>query len=92
MSVMISTEEIQAKVKELGAQIDAHYAYSALICVPSYFTFGCISFVEILTIICTLLFSYLKNKKSGLRPLFFRLILKTNFTNKWQMTVLLVVV
>jgi hypoxanthine phosphoribosyltransferase len=28
MSVMISTEEIQAKVKELGAQIDAHYANS----------------------------------------------------------------
>ena len=26
MSVMISTEEIQAKVKELGAIIDAHYA------------------------------------------------------------------
>lgn len=28
MSVMISTEEIQAKVKELGAHIDAHYANS----------------------------------------------------------------
>ena len=28
MSVMISTEEIQAKVKELGAIIDAHYANS----------------------------------------------------------------
>ena len=28
MSVMISAEEIQAKVKELGAQIDAHYANS----------------------------------------------------------------
>jgi len=28
MSVMISAEEIQAKVKELGAQIDAHYAHS----------------------------------------------------------------
>ena len=28
MSVMISAEEIQAKVKELGAQINAHYANS----------------------------------------------------------------
>jgi len=28
MSVMISAEEIQAKVKELGAKIDAHYANS----------------------------------------------------------------
>ncbi|MFW1754588.1 hypoxanthine phosphoribosyltransferase [Acinetobacter wanghuae] len=28
MSVMISAEEIHAKVKELGAQIDAHYANS----------------------------------------------------------------
>ncbi len=28
MSVLISTEEIQAKVKELGAKIDAHYANS----------------------------------------------------------------
>ena len=28
MSVLISTEEIQAKVKELGAIIDAHYAGS----------------------------------------------------------------
>ena len=28
MSVMISAEEIQAKVKELGAQIDAHYSNS----------------------------------------------------------------
>ncbi|OTG62656.1 hypoxanthine phosphoribosyltransferase [Acinetobacter silvestris] len=28
MKVMISTEEIQAKVKELGKQIDAHYATS----------------------------------------------------------------
>jgi hypoxanthine phosphoribosyltransferase len=28
MSVLISTEEIQAKVKALGAQIDAHYANS----------------------------------------------------------------
>ncbi|SPL70729.1 hypoxanthine phosphoribosyltransferase [Acinetobacter stercoris] len=28
MKVMISTEEIQAKVKELGKQIDAHYAKS----------------------------------------------------------------
>ena len=28
MKVMISTEEIQAKVKELGKQIDAHYAHS----------------------------------------------------------------
>ncbi len=28
MSVMISAEEIQAKVKELGAQIDAHYSHS----------------------------------------------------------------
>ncbi len=28
MSVMISAEEIQAKVKELGAQINAHYAHS----------------------------------------------------------------
>lgn len=28
MSVMISTEEIQAKVKELGAIVDAHYANS----------------------------------------------------------------
>jgi hypoxanthine phosphoribosyltransferase len=28
MSVMISTEEIQAKVKELGEKIDAHYANS----------------------------------------------------------------
>lgn len=28
MSVMISTEEIQAKVKELGARINAHYANS----------------------------------------------------------------
>ncbi|KAB0624534.1 hypoxanthine phosphoribosyltransferase [Acinetobacter gandensis] len=28
MSVLISTEEIQAKVKELGATIDAHYANS----------------------------------------------------------------
>ena len=29
MSVLISTEEIQAKVKELGAIIDAHYANSS---------------------------------------------------------------
>ncbi|EOQ61424.1 hypoxanthine phosphoribosyltransferase [Acinetobacter calcoaceticus ANC 3811] len=28
MSIMISTEEIQAKVKELGEQINAHYANS----------------------------------------------------------------
>ena len=28
MSVMISAEEIHAKVKELGAKIDAHYAHS----------------------------------------------------------------
>ena len=28
MSVMISAEEIQAKVTELGAKIDAHYAHS----------------------------------------------------------------
>lgn len=28
MSVMISTEEIQAKVKQLGAKINAHYAHS----------------------------------------------------------------
>lgn len=28
MSVLISAEEIQAKVKELGAKIDAHYAQS----------------------------------------------------------------
>ena len=28
MSVLISTEEIQAKVRELGAKIDAHYANS----------------------------------------------------------------
>ena len=28
MSVMISTEEIQAKVKQLGAKINSHYAHS----------------------------------------------------------------
>ncbi|EXD64214.1 hypoxanthine phosphoribosyltransferase domain protein, partial [Acinetobacter baumannii 58452] len=28
MSIMISTEEIQAKVKELGEQINSHYANS----------------------------------------------------------------